>query len=108
MLTGISSPKEQQMIAVTLILQAKPGAEQAMAQFWTQAARQVLEEDPGCRLLHVQRDASDPHRFIVFEIYGSQAELDRHNQSDLSKRLLPGLMELLAGPPQVINGELVA
>jgi quinol monooxygenase YgiN len=95
------------MIAVTLILQAKPGTADAMATFWEQAAQRVLKEDPGCRLLHAQRDASDPHRFIVFEIYGSQAELDRHNQSELSKQLMPGLIELLAGPPQVMSGELV-
>lgn len=95
------------MIGVTVIVEARPEAADAMQTFWAGTARRVLAEDPGCRLMHVQRCESQPNRFVVFEIYGSQADLEAHEASALSKELLPELVPLMAGPPQVIKGPIV-
>ncbi|WP_253830837.1 putative quinol monooxygenase [Prauserella aidingensis] len=95
------------MILVTILSTAPAGRGEELAAAWLHAAEQTLARDPGCKSFSVARSHDDQDQVVASEIYESKAALDAHNSSDLSKELMPGLVPLIAGQPQVYVGDLL-
>lgn len=95
------------MIGVTIISKAHAGKGSELAEAWLNCAKRTLAHDPGCKSFNVMRSHDNPDQVLVFEVYGSKEELDAHNASDLSKELLPTLIPLVAGAPDIHMADLL-
>lgn len=95
------------MIGITILSTALPGKGDELASAWLNAAKQTLAHDPGCKSFNVTRSRSNPDQLLVFEVYASKEAHDAHNASDLSKELLPTLIPLLAGMPDIYEADVL-
>jgi len=64
-----------------------------------QAISSTLKES-GCRAFHLNRDARDSSRFVVYEQWHSLADLEAHLRTDYISRLRAELDDLMVGAPQ--------
>jgi autoinducer 2-degrading protein len=73
------------MYAVLGIIAVKP---EHLAQFVEQVrehARRSLQE-PGCLRYDVLQDTADPRTICLYEVFGSEADLDAHHAQDYYRR----------------------
>jgi quinol monooxygenase YgiN len=65
-----------------------------------EAARQYLplvRAEPGVEAFYVAARKDDPHTFVFYEIYSSQAAQDFHLQQDFTKKFLATLKSAQVG-----------
>jgi quinol monooxygenase YgiN len=74
---------------------AKEGKEDELAQRMLEAAAE-LEEDPGCDLYLINRQADDPATLWVTEIWRSQEDLDAARDKIRGSASVATVMELVA------------
>ena len=89
------------MICVTIIATAQPGKGEELAAIWAQAGQRTLDEDPACKSFVVGISQENPDQLIASEVYTTQEALEAHNDSDISKEIIPVMMAMSAGPPTV-------
>ena len=87
-------------LTVHVVLTAKPGAEE-------QVYREVVSllaptrAEPGCIVYDVHRATDNPARFMFYEIWTSEAELERHLAMPYLKRWVAMAPDLLTGPMEL-------
>lgn len=87
-------------VVVVAIGRAKPGSEAAAeASMRTMVA--ASHEEEGCLRYTCNRDTSDPLRFVIVELWRSQADLDAHFVTPHMAEFMTAL-DALEGPPEVI------
>lgn len=70
--------------------------------------RRMAEEDPGTETWTIHVDRDRPNRVFIYERYRDQAAADAHDESPVLKTALESTRGLLAGPPEVIHGDILA
>lgn len=66
------------MFAVLVFLDATPGCREKLEAALLANARNVVEQEPGCRRFEVLRDAVDSNAFTLYEIYDNAAAHRAH------------------------------
>lgn len=64
-------------LPVVAIFTAKPGFENRLEQLFLSVVDTTLREE-GCISYQINRDLTNPRRFVFIEEWQSQADLDRH------------------------------
>ncbi len=88
-------------IALVATLTAKPGKRAELEQLFVKMRDDVLKHEKGCSYYEIFRSRENADAVVLLEVYASQADLDAHNATDHMKALIPHLMELFGGPPNV-------
>jgi quinol monooxygenase YgiN len=70
--------------------------------------RALAENDPETESWTMHADEADPNRVFIYECYRNRAAAERHDQSPVLKQALASVSSLLAGPPEIILGEVLA
>jgi quinol monooxygenase YgiN/mannose-6-phosphate isomerase-like protein (cupin superfamily) len=83
---------------------ARPGDGDKLAERLLQAASLVADA-PGCELWHVHRDHIDPDVVRVTEEWRSREQCEAALAGDGVSENVAGVLELLVGEPEVIDGE---
>jgi quinol monooxygenase YgiN len=60
-----------------------------------------IRNRPGCRLLELYRDRTDPDIYITFSVWESETSLEEYRSSDLFKDIWPRTRALFAEKPEV-------
>ena len=63
--------------------------------------------EPGCLRFDVARDASDPHVFLLYEVYRDEAAYEVHARAPYFRAMFEQAGETLAAPPEGHRGTLV-
>ncbi|MEX2654583.1 MAG: antibiotic biosynthesis monooxygenase family protein [Acidimicrobiia bacterium] len=62
---------------------------------------EVVRTEPGCLTFVVNRDISDDHAFVLYEVYRDQAALDAHVASEHFAKVAVGEIRPLLADRQV-------
>lgn len=89
------------MITVTTKLLAAEGREDALLALLRDLCAQMVEKAPGCRRSEVSRSSHDDRRFLLLWCFEDAGSHVAHANSDAYAQLLPSLMELLEGLPDI-------
>ncbi len=65
----------------------KPGREDDFAEYIKWHASESLKE-PGCQLFKANRDAQDPRRFVMYEIYDDEPSIVAHRETPHFQKFL--------------------
>jgi quinol monooxygenase YgiN len=83
-------------LAHTVLWQAKPGAEDAVADILRQLAG-LSRQEPGCQAFFIHRVEGDPSQFVLYEIFDDAAAFDAHQQtSHFQSLVIERVLPLLA------------
>jgi quinol monooxygenase YgiN len=65
-------------------------------------------KEPGCREYRLHCDEKEPGLFVFIEEWADQEILDKHNNSEHFKRIVPQIGELCSRPGEVLllHGEI--
>jgi len=62
-------------------------------------------KEPGCQMFQANRDLSDPHRFVMYEIYDNETAIDAHRQTPHYQRfvaeIIPDMLVMQGDVPFV-------
>ena len=89
-------------VAITTTLHAKPGCEEALVGVLRALAGTVRREEAGCLLFEPVRSRHEASRFVLLERYRDERALSAHANSAHLRDALPGLMDCLASPPELV------
>ena len=96
-----------QRIAVVGRLKAKPGKEEAMAEYFKELSELAKIHEPGMLQHAILRSDSEPGTFIVMELFQDQAAFDYHSKTPHSAEVGRRMGELidseLGGDVQVVR-----
>jgi quinol monooxygenase YgiN len=81
---------------------AQPGRGAALADTLLRVATS-LRDTPGCELYLVNLSADEPDTVWVTEVWADEAASDRALSSDLGEVGIGEVLELLAGPPELVD-----
>jgi quinol monooxygenase YgiN len=90
----------------TAIFRARDGHGEPLAERLLHAAALVAEA-PGCELWLVHRDLQAPDTVRVCEVWASREQCDASLGLPGVRETAAQIMKLLAGPPEVVDGQLV-
>jgi quinol monooxygenase YgiN len=95
------------MVAVGLFvaLEAKPGKEEAVAQF-LEGALPIVQQEPQTIAWFALRFA--PSRFAIFDIFPDEAGRDAHLAGQVAASLMDQAPELLAAAPRIEKLDVLA
>ncbi len=88
-------------------LDAKPGCEAALRQELLSLIAPTRKED-GCILYDLHESTAQPGQFVFYEIWESQAHLDRHLATPHLQHLGQVGPDLMAAPPRVLTYSRIA
>jgi quinol monooxygenase YgiN len=86
---------------VTVLLQAKPGQHDHVADILSAVAAPTREE-PGVQLFLPYRSKDDPSQFMIFERYVDEAAWHAHQATEHCKTAIADLTPLLARRERVV------
>ena len=86
--------------ALLVRFQVKEGAQERCEAAFA-AAGTPTRNERGCLAFDLNRDTADETRYVTYERWKSLADLDTHLQTPYITSLIIGLLEMLAGPPEV-------
>jgi quinol monooxygenase YgiN len=89
------------VVAVTALLKAKPGQEDALERVLRELARKVCDAEPGCLLYRVARSRHDRQLYALIERYTGEEALAAHANSEHNRDATPALMECLEERPEI-------
>lgn len=92
-------------LALLAILQSKPGKEAEVEAFLKSALPLAIEEKETVRWYALKLGAG---RFGIFDTFADAAGRDAHLSGEIAKALFAKAGELLAGPPQIDQPEILA
>jgi quinol monooxygenase YgiN len=81
---------------------AQPGKGAVLAGLLLRVA-EGLRESPGCELYVINLSADEPDTVWVTEIWADEAASDRALSADLGEVGIGEVMELLTGPPELVD-----
>lgn len=81
---------------------ARPGKGSVLASTLLTVA-EALREAPGCELYVVNLSADEPDTVWVTEVWANEAASDRALSGDLGEVGIGAVIELLAGPPELVE-----
>ena len=81
---------------------ARPGMGSVLATALLRIA-EALRESPGCELYVVNLSADEPDTVWVTEIWADEAASDRALSGELGEVGIGRVIELLAGPPELVE-----
>jgi len=70
------------MHVVLEVVRVKPEFLETFSQALVHNARTSVAHDPGCLRFDVSQDLTDPHRWVLHEVYEDAAAHQRHRQAD--------------------------
>jgi mannose-6-phosphate isomerase-like protein (cupin superfamily)/quinol monooxygenase YgiN len=88
-------------------LHAPPGQGDRLVERLQHAA-ELLAEASGCEMWLVHRDHEDPHTVRISELWSTREQCDAALTLPAVSENAAGVMALLDGPPEVVDGEPVA
>jgi quinol monooxygenase YgiN len=91
--------------ALLATVQAKPGKEQAVADFLT-SARPLAEAEPGTIRWYAFKTGHDT--FGIFDTFADEAGRDAHLGGEIAKALMANADTLLAIPPKIEKVDILA
>ena len=94
------------MIGVSATLKIQEGKGPEFEKIAEQAIQAVLDNEPGCKLYRLFKVKDDEYVFI--ETYVDQAALESHSKTDHFKEMGKKLATVVAGPPEIKFGSVVA
>jgi quinol monooxygenase YgiN len=94
------------LLTVIATLEAKSGKEIELERELFALTQTTLEEE-GCINYDLLRSLEAPGKFVFYENWASQEDLDRHLAADHMKDFLSKAKGLLAKPPQIEPYEIV-
>ena len=89
-----------QLLTVVAEMQAQPGKEEALRRAVLALIEPTRRED-GCVQYDLHVHTGDPARFVFYENWTSQADLDRHAASAHLKKFGAATADLLVEPPRI-------
>ena len=92
-------------VALYVELKAKPGKEQAVADFLA-GARPLALAEPGTAVWFAVR--LDPQTFAIFDAFNDDAGRQAHLNGPIAAALMAHADELLAAPPQIRHADVLA
>jgi quinol monooxygenase YgiN len=81
---------------------AQPGRGAALADTLLRVAT-GLRDAPGCELYLINLSADEPDTIWVTEVWADEAASDRALSADLGEVGIGEVLELLAGPPELVD-----
>lgn len=93
--------RSQQGYVVTVLLEAKPGEQERVAEILSAVAAPTRKE-PGVQLFLPYRSTSDPFQFMIFERYVDVAAWQAHQETEHCKAAIADLTPLLARRERVV------
>ncbi len=88
-----------------VVLEAKPGKQEALARFLTEALP-LVEQEPQTTVWFAAR--LGPTRFAIFDAFPDTDGRDAHLSGPVASALMKQAPELLAQPPSIENAEILA
>ena len=85
-------------VRLVIHLEAKPGKGAEFARMFN-ARCEEMRKDEGCEEFQVYQDASNPDKFVLLELWASQAALDAHAKLNAARPPVPGMTELRGDGP---------
>ena len=95
------------MIALVVVLTAKPGKEAALEDTFRQLAKNVRANESGNELYQLAKNPEKLDDYRVLEIYKDAAALAAHGADAAFQALVPQLFDCLAGDPVIEKLETV-
>jgi quinol monooxygenase YgiN len=86
-------------------LEAKPGLEDDLAQFLTEA-RELVADEPGTAAWFAFRTGATS--FGIFDAFPNEAAREAHLAGPVAAALLGRADDLLAEPPQIVEADVLA
>ncbi|WP_040796977.1 putative quinol monooxygenase [Nocardia higoensis] len=93
-------------IVIVATIVAKPGREDEVEKVFADAAPAVHAEE-GCLLYALHKKTGEPGVFVMVEKWASQEALGAHMQSAPMQQIGAGLLDVLAGAPDIQTLEAV-
>ncbi len=70
--------------------------------------RELCASEPGTEQWTIHFESDNPNEVFIYECYRDQAAADAHDESPVLKAALQNSGAFLAGPPEIIHGEVRA
>ncbi|AQZ62549.1 unnamed protein product [[Actinomadura] parvosata subsp. kistnae] len=87
-------------VVTSTVLPGQEAAWLSLVEDFTQATR----AEPGNVLVEWSKSVTDPQQYIALEGYTGPETIGVHMDSEHFKAAMAGLMDLIAGAPEVISG----
>jgi putative acetyltransferase len=100
-----SAEQDMETLAILAVLEAKPGREKDVEQFLASALPLAQAEQQTVRWYALKLG---PSSFGIFDTFADQAGRDAHLSGEIAKALFAKADELLAGPPQIQQPQIIA
>jgi len=91
--------------ALVVMLEAKPGLEDDLAQFLIEA-RELVAQEPGTAAWFAFRTGSTT--FGIFDVFADEAARQAHLTGPVAAALLDRAGDLLAEDPQIVDADVLA
>lgn len=85
------------MFIVHVFVRLKPGTEDAFKSATVENARNSVTE-PGIARFDVMQQQDDPTRFVLVEVYRTEADAGRHKETDHYRKWRDGVADMMAEP----------
>jgi autoinducer 2-degrading protein len=94
------------MITVHVIVHVKPDQVERFRAATVENARRSIQE-PGIARFDVLQQADDPARFLLIEVYRTEADSGRHKETEHYKKWRDAVADMMAEPRKSIRYETV-
>ena len=91
------------MFAIFATINIKPGLADEFAQAGLADAQGAVRDEPGCFRFDILRDAENPNRFYLYEVYRDAAAFEAHQETPHFKTWLSTAREMFDGKPVRID-----
>ena len=89
------------MLTVIATLKTKAGSEAALEKAAREMIAYVTQHEPGTLTYVVNRCASDPTEFVIYEVYADQTAFAAHGGSEQMQKFFAAAAGLLDGRPEI-------
>ena len=92
-------------LALYVLMSAKPGKEQDVADF-LRGAQSLVDSEPGTRTWYAFQEG--PSQFAIFDTFDDEAGRDAHLNGDVAKALMAKADELFSEAPTIQKLDILA
>lgn len=89
------------MIGIIATLKVAEGKNAEFEAIFTDLAKQVKANEPGCVAYQLTKSRTDPQTYKVLELYADQAALAAHGQTEYFKAAQPKMGPCMGGRPEI-------
>jgi quinol monooxygenase YgiN len=88
-------------VGIVATLKVAEGKNAEFEAVFTDLAKQVRANEPGCLMYQLTKSRTDPQTYKVLELYKDQAAVDHHGGTDYFKAAGPKMGPCMAGRPEI-------